>query len=361
MSAKANKPTSTLAWGSATTIGRMRTNNEDAYLVANPLFAVADGMGGHEAGEIASKLAINTLKNCNDDLSEVSNLRKLVMRANVDVLEAPRQGIGRVGMGTTLTAAVIDNDRLLVAQVGDSRAYLMHNDHLRQVTRDHSYVQELLSSGEITEEQTRDHPRRGVITRVLGFEYETQPDLYELRLEAGDRLLLCSDGLHGMLQDKQIATILSEKKQPQQCADALVQAANRAGGQDNTTVVVVDVQTVAPAEARFSLKSRLRLGVIGFLIALALLVGGTVAGVWFYANSSAYLIAEDGQVVIYRGLVGDVFGFTLQWPYEETGIRVSDLKTPLPERLEQGIQLDSIEEAEQLVEMYREQIAESKP
>ncbi|MCL2137632.1 MAG: Stp1/IreP family PP2C-type Ser/Thr phosphatase [Coriobacteriia bacterium] len=252
------RPLSRLEIGTATSIGRMRSNNEDAYLVANPLFAVADGMGGHEAGEIASTLAVDTLRAAKADLTKADNLRALVVQANITVLDAPTKGIGRLGMGTTLTAAVIDNDRLLIAQVGDSRAYLLHDDQLRRLTKDHSYVQELLNSGEITEAESRDHPRRGVITRVLGFESHTQPDLYELRLAEGDRVLLCSDGLHGMLEDKAIQKVLQDERTAQQCADALVRAANKAGGADNTTVIVIDVMTIAPV--RHNWLSQLSLG-----------------------------------------------------------------------------------------------------
>ena len=380
------RPLSRLEIGTATSIGRMRSNNEDAYLVANPLFAVADGMGGHEAGEIASTLAVDTLRAAKADLTKADNLRALVVQANITVLDAPTKGIGRLGMGTTLTAAVIDNDRLLIAQVGDSRAYLLHDDQLRRLTKDHSYVQELLNSGEITEAESRDHPRRGVITRVLGFESHTQPDLYELRLAEGDRVLLCSDGLHGMLEDKAIQKVLQDERTAQQCADALVRAANKAGGADNTTVIVIDVMTIAPVRhnwlSQLSLGLRtanpekndkgpsedsskrlpattafsVRRGVLAFLIAFVLLVGSTCTGIYLYAANSAYVIAENGHVILYRGLVGDVFGFKLQWEIEDTGIVVDDLYPPLPERLRQGIQLKSLSEAEQLVEQYREQV-----
>jgi len=349
--------------GTATSVGKTRSNNEDAYLSANPLFAVADGMGGHEAGEIASKLAIDTLRSSTRDLTDPANLCDLVMQANNDVLEAPQKGIGRVGMGTTLTAAVLDNNRLLIAQVGDSRAYLLHDDRLRRLTRDHSYVQELVNSGEISEDETRDHPRRSVITRVLGFEPNTQPDIYEVYLEEGDRMLLCSDGLHGMIDDLAIASIMREERTPALCANALVRAANKAGGLDNTTVVVVEIQSLAPVQKTWlsHLKNLgIRRGVIGFLLALALLVGGAATGVWMYAKNAAYVIAEDGQVVVYRGLVGDVMGIRLQWRVEETGIVVDDLSAPLPERLDHGIQLRNMDEAEQLVNEYRQQTEKPK-
>ncbi|MCL2150667.1 MAG: Stp1/IreP family PP2C-type Ser/Thr phosphatase [Coriobacteriia bacterium] len=234
-----------LEYAAATSIGKLRSNNEDAYLLDEPLFAVADGMGGHAAGEIAANLAITTLKESPDDPTQPDILRQMVMAANVEVLEAPVKGYGRAGMGTTLTAAAIQNDRLLIAQVGDSRAYLLHDGQLRRLTRDHSMVQELLNAGEISEDEVREHPQRGIITRVLGYEYETQPDIYELRLEAGDRLLLCSDGLHGMIDDSEIAAMLLTCHPAQQCADTLVQAANAAGGLDNTTVVVIDIHALA--------------------------------------------------------------------------------------------------------------------
>ena len=362
------QPGSRLEFGSATTIGKVRSNNEDAYLTANPLFAVADGMGGHEAGEIASQLVIAALKNSQADLSDPANLRRLVAQANSEVLDAPRQGIGRVGMGTTLTAAVFNNDRLLVAQVGDSRAYLLRDGQISRLTRDHSYVQELVNSGQISESETRDHPRRGVITRVIGFDEDTRPDLYEFSLKADDRILLCSDGLHGMIDDARIAEVAAEQRTAQQCADALVRAADKAGGQDNTTVVVIDVCSVAPARrglfwGRKRLGSEglgLRTGIIGFVLAFCLIVGGTFGGVWLYAAHSAYIIAEGGHVVVYRGLLGDVLGIKLQWQYADTGIQVSDLQAPLPERLHDGIQLSSLEEAEQLVEEYQEQLKERR-
>ncbi|MCL2339943.1 MAG: protein phosphatase 2C domain-containing protein, partial [Actinomycetia bacterium] len=314
------------------------------------------GMGGHEAGEVASKLAVEVLKQADSPLTDTRVLKKLVMAANVRILEAPRQGIGRSGMGTTLTAAVLDNERLLIAQVGDSRAYLLHRGLLRRLTSDHSYVQELVDSGELTESETRHHPSRSVITRVLGNEYDTEPDLYELRLEVGDRLLLCSDGLNSMLEDAEIQRQLIMDRPPEQCADALVLAANQAGGLDNITVVVIDVLELAERKPRR--EHRLLLAIIAFVLTLGLLIGAASGAVWWYASRSAFLIAENGQVVVYRGLVGDVLGIHLQWKVENTGIPVNRLTAPLPERLEQGIQLGSLADAEALVSQYREQLAE---
>ena len=387
MTARSAKPSSRLEVATATSIGRLRTNNEDASLLASPLFAVADGMGGHEAGEIASKLAIEALKASKEDLSVPVNLRNIVMQANTTVMDAPGMGIGRVGMGTTLTVAVVDNDRLLVAQIGDSRAYLLHADKLQRLTRDHSYVQELVNAGEITEAETRGHPRRGVITRVLGFEQQAQPDLYEIKLVEGDRILLCTDGLHGMLEDPDIERVMVEQRTAQQCATLLVRAADKAGGADNTTVVVVDVMNIVPPRRSWlaslgiqfrsnnlqnnasqtgnrisqRFKPNLRSKVIAFLLAFVLLVGATATGVYIHAKNSTYLIAENGQVVIYRGLIGDVFGFRLCWQVENTGIAVGDLTPPLPDRLREGIQLRSLEEAEDLVQQYREQVEKTKP
>ena len=359
------KPQSRLEVGADTSIGHLRTNNEDAYLLDSPLFAVADGMGGHAAGEIAARLAVDTLKAANStriDLSDSEKLRDSVIQANREVSDAPGKGIGRTGMGTTLTAAVIDNDRLLIAHVGDSRAYLLHDDQLRRLTRDHSYVQELIDSGRISEEDARSHPRRGVITRVLGFEDQTQPDLYEVHLTMGDRIMLCSDGLHGMLEDSAIERIMVEESSAAQCAKALVRAANKAGGIDNTTVVIIDVTSIAQVNSRSIARftGDLRQNVAGFVLALVILFGGAATGVYLYAAKSAYLIAENGQVMLYRGLVGDVFGLKLQWPIEDTGIAVDELTPPLPDRLRQGIQLDSVEEAERLIEQYREQMKKDR-
>ncbi|MCL2883030.1 MAG: Stp1/IreP family PP2C-type Ser/Thr phosphatase [Coriobacteriia bacterium] len=345
-----------LTWAGSSSIGQHRVNNEDAYLLDFPLFVVADGMGGHEAGEIASQLAVVAMQKGDADVRDPQKLRDLVRAVNNEILDAPLQGIGRVGMGTTLSAAVFDGDRLLLAQVGDSRAYLYSHGLLRRLTRDHSLVEELVERGEITAEEAREHPDRSVITRVLGNERDTEPDIYELRIEPGDRLLLCSDGLHGMITDSQIAEVLRLQSKPSRCANALIGAANKAGGFDNITVVCVDIKVAEAPVKPIKKKPRLAIGVIAFIVALVVLAGAAVGGIWLYAQHSAFLITENGTVSVYRGLVGDVFGVELRWREEVTDISASQLGGSLPERLQSGIQVHSLDEAYALVADYQKQL-----
>jgi PPM family protein phosphatase len=228
--------------GVATSAGRVRRVNEDSYLVVPPLYAVADGMGGHEAGDVASRLAVGELARC------VVPGRPLDMESVLGALdEANRVIIEREQesrMGTTITglAAVetASGTRLLVFNVGDSRVYRLSGGRLDQVSVDHSQVQELLRAGALTPEQARTHPRRNVVTRALGRDVIVRPDHWLLPATAGDRYLLCSDGLFGELSDGKLAELLVVGD-PQRVATVLVAAANAAGGRDNITAVVVDV------------------------------------------------------------------------------------------------------------------------
>ena len=229
-------------YGSRTEIGNVREHNEDSLTVLPPLFAVADGMGGHEAGEVASEITINTLNDLAPQSADAEALARAVVAANLNVIKAPSQGVGREGMGTTLTAAILEKERLVIAQVGDSRAYLLHNGSLQQLTRDHSLMADMIEAGQLTEAEARVHPNRSVITRAIGSDPHMQPDLYELNVETGDRLLLCSDGICGMIEDHEIASIMRQAPSAQSCADQLVEAALAAGGFDNATAVVVDVE-----------------------------------------------------------------------------------------------------------------------
>ncbi|MCL1879376.1 MAG: Stp1/IreP family PP2C-type Ser/Thr phosphatase [Actinomycetia bacterium] len=344
--------------GAASSLGRIRVNNEDAFLVAAPLFIVADGMGGHEAGEVASRLAIEQMRAAAAKLDGPQDLRKAICRANLEIFQAPFKGIGRPGMGTTMTAALIEDGRLLIAQVGDSRAYLLHNGTLQRLTRDHSLVEEMISNGTISEEEAREHPRRGVITRVLGNDAEVDPDLYELAIEPGDQLLLCSDGLHGMITDTEIEELLAaslSNSSSQESVDALIDMANEAGGFDNVTVILVGIKELPKPVSAAPKRRGFLTAIVVFISCFLLIVGGTVGGFWLYAHNSAYLVAENGHVVLYRGLADDVLGFKLQWLQSDTNIPVDKLPAPLPERLQQGVQLGSLQEAEDIVAQYRQQ------
>jgi protein phosphatase len=226
--------------GAATSTGRVRQVNEDSYLARPPLYAVADGMGGHAAGDLASALAIETLTEC-------ARSGPLSGPGVLAALEAANQAIARhepEGMGTTVTGLAsletAGGHHLMVFNVGDSRVYRFAGGHLHQVTVDHSAVQELVRAGKLTRDQARTHPRRNVITRALGSGRPLRADHWLLPAIAGDRYLLCSDGLSGELPDDLILPLLAGAD-PQQAATALVDAANDAGGRDNITVVVVDV------------------------------------------------------------------------------------------------------------------------
>src|SRR6476659_9183711 len=236
--------------GASTDTGQVRDGNEDSYLVDRrlELFAVADGMGGHRAGEIASATALDGLKLA---VTEGTPVADAVGRANTAVWDKAAGDTELAGMGTTLTAAIFDQGALTIAHVGDSRAYLLRGDRLERLTTDHSLVEELIRDGKLTEEQAAVHPQRSIITRALGVDSSVEVDVYSLVLQGGDRVIICSDGLTSMVRPAAIGEILREHADPTAAANALVDAANAAGGEDNITVVVLD----AIAEAKDPLPS----------------------------------------------------------------------------------------------------------
>lgn len=349
-------------YGSRTEIGNVREHNEDSLTVLPPLFAVADGMGGHEAGEVASEITINTLNDLAPQSADAEALARAVVAANLNVIKAPSQGVGREGMGTTLTAAILEKERLVIAQVGDSRAYLLHNGSLQQLTRDHSLMADMIEAGQLTEAEARVHPNRSVITRAIGSDPHMQPDLYELNVETGDRLLLCSDGICGMIEDHEIASIMRQAPSAQSCADQLVEAAIAAGGFDNATAVVVDVEGFkAVREKKQARKSKaLAIGVIVCL--LAALACAVFAG-YYYVNNSAYLIEQDGKVAVYRGLNEELFGIPLSNLEYTSSVEVDKLNPGVANRIKEGMAVGSLEEANNLITTYQQEIAlqESNP
>ncbi|HZB41949.1 MAG TPA: Stp1/IreP family PP2C-type Ser/Thr phosphatase, partial [Ilumatobacter sp.] len=239
----------TLRWGAATHEGQLRTQNEDNHHVGDGLFVVADGMGGHLAGEVASEMAVTRL----DDrlpagrLGSRDDLVAAINEANVEIYNASQQNPEQTGMGTTITAIAVvddplDGEVLAVANVGDSRGYVLRHGRLRQVTVDHSFVQELVAEGAITAAEARHHPRRNIVTRALGIEPYVRVDTWTMPIIRGDRFLLCSDGLVDEVADDVIQGILAtHRDDPTVAAQALVDAANASGGRDNITAVVVDV------------------------------------------------------------------------------------------------------------------------
>jgi PPM family protein phosphatase len=226
--------------GAATDVGRVRDHNEDGYLVDEGLglIAVADGMGGHRGGEVASAAALEALR-----IAFVAGtpIQDAIGVANDAVYEQSVADPNLRGMGTTLTAGTFDDDgNVVFGHVGDSRAYLARGGTLERITTDHSLVEELVRAGELTPEEAERDPRRSMITRALGLEPGVEVDVEEVSLAAGDRLLLCSDGLTTMLHEDEIATVLADEADPTAAAARLVAAANDAGGNDNITVVIID-------------------------------------------------------------------------------------------------------------------------
>lgn len=347
-------------YGSRTDVGYVREHNEDNLLVAPPLYAVCDGMGGHEGGEVASEIAVNTLARCAPAELDAEGLGHAVEEANLAVIQGARDGIGKEGMGTTCTAAMLEGEKLVVAQVGDSRAYLLHNGVLQQITRDHSVVADLVESGEISASEARTHQWRSYITRALGLDPYMQADLYEINVALGDRLMLCSDGLYSMVPDAGISEILQTVANPQDAADCLVDEALAGGGADNITVVVVDVTGYSPQKTRKIVRrGKLTAALIIALMLAIIGIGIAAFGVWM--NTSAYLGEQDGKVAIYRGVQGDFFGVQFSSLEEVTDIDLDQLQGALPgpaSRIrDDGIPCDSLDAARDLVSDYKREIA----
>jgi len=329
--------------------GLTRTGNEDALLFEAPLYAVADGMGGHRAGEIASRVALQGLLDAAPRAADAKALARAVRTANRAVIESATKSRTRAGMGTTLTAAMVDGTSIAIAHVGDSRAYLLHAGRLTRLTEDHSLVADLVRQGSLTEEDARFHPQRSVITRALGSDPEMVADTYEVEGVAGDRLLLCTDGLSGMLSDDFIADILAQESDPGEAAARLVEAANRAGGYDNTTVIVVDLvdtpaRSVAPARGSAAATRRTAARLLWIVAAAGLVIIAAWASV-SYAQSRAYLVDEQGYVAVYRGVPGSFAGIRLNWLVEVTDIPVRNLDVPQQARLRDGIEFSDLGDA----------------
>jgi protein phosphatase len=231
--------------------GRQRNANEDAFLANPPVFAVADGMGGAQAGEVASRLAAESFADVRRaDESPEAYLRTIAKTANARIHRLAQTDSSRSGMGTTLTAALVEEDEVGLAHVGDSRAYLLRDGRLKLLTSDHSLVEELRRSGRLTDEQAEDHPQRSIITRALGPEREVEVDTMTYRARPGDVYLLCSDGLTTMLREERIEAVLSEAPSLDEAVERLVGEANDAGGRDNITVVAFRLdEAMVPAEA----------------------------------------------------------------------------------------------------------------
>ncbi len=351
--------------GVATDIGRVRDGNEDSYLSQEPLFAVADGMGGHKGGEVASQLALDTLES---GFRMESGLAEQIRGANAAVFERSRADTAVQGMGTTLTAVVLHDMAATFAHVGDSRAYLLRAGDLRRLTEDHTLVNRLVRSGEITEAEAEVHPHRSVLTRALGTDPGVEVDEFTVTLTDGDRLLLCSDGLTGMVTEEQIAAILGAAPDPQDAADRLVRAANRAGGVDNITVVVLDVEAepgdaeAAAGSARraerptrkqlFGLAGKLGLAL---LVLLVLLIAARV-----YIDGQWYVGEADDRVAVFRGIPAEFAGLEFSHPVVITEVPAADAEAiSFYAGLADGLTANDRESALTIVEQIRQDVAQA--
>jgi len=362
--------------------GRVRSHNEDRSLVEPSLIAVADGMGGAQAGEVAAEMAVTAIAGLRRPAS-AAQVRDAVVRANADIRRMAEQDPDKAGMGTTVTAAVLDDGRLAVVHVGDSRAYLWRGRQLRQITEDHSVVAEMVRRGSLAPEEAEAHPHRNVITRALGAEASVKVDEVSEELREGDVVLVCSDGLSSYVPDGRIAGELVEARSLEDAARRLVGAANAAGGADNVTVVLA---RVGPADEAPSAEAagaagapgeegadtaeipvlggtrgraaqaaaaegpsgraprvlepvgrrrprRRRPIVIGALVALVV-----AAGALAWVGSRTYSLAETpgGTVAVEHGLPLSALGLDLAQPWQDTGVPADVAREGSPGALDSG-------------------------
>lgn len=332
-------------WAALTDVGRVRAHNEDSVLAEPPLFVVADGLGGHEAGEVASHIAVETVRDHAPRRADAPALARAVKAANKEVLRAAKEGVGRTGMGTTMTAAIVEGAHISIAHVGDSRAYLLTGGELRQITNDHSMVADMMRRGQLTEADARIHPNRSVITRALGTDAEMTADPYEIEANAGDRLLLCSDGLTGMLEDARIAEILRAHRDPGAAAAELIAAANEAGGHDNISVVLVDIEGSATNSRGVRAADSVMRGWIAavlWVLAVIAIVGATAYGTYLYAQRRAFVVSDGDVVSVYKGVPGELATIELRWLEDTVAVDTASLSLGERTRLAQGVRFDSL-------------------
>jgi PPM family protein phosphatase len=384
--------------GSATDVGRVRSNNQDSFLVREgDLFAVADGMGGHQGGEVASALALQILGQAHDEPS-TSTLVRAVRSANQAVFDKAGSDPDLKGMGTTLTALADietqEGKRLGIVNVGDSRLYRVRDDRIEQLTDDHSLVASLVRQGRITAEEAESHPQRNILTRALGIDEAVAVDSWEIEPVAGDRFLICSDGLFNEVDENRLMATLRRFEDPGDAARELVRLANEGGGRDNITAVVVDVVSAADAApggaelddddtilqpglsqeipvprdptaevpvieedtaADEPRSRRLTWRVATFAVALLLLVALVVGALGWYARKTYFVTIDDEQVTIFKGRPGGFLWFdpTVE---ERTGIALEDVPEAELADLEDGIDQATSADAQNYVDNLQRQI-----
>jgi PPM family protein phosphatase len=349
----------------ASDLGRQRQGNEDNYFVRAPLFVVADGMGGAQAGEVASEMAVESFDGGLPGGTPADGLVSVIEDANRRIHDRSRSEAQRAGMGTTVTAAYVGEQEVTIAHVGDSRAYVLRGGELTRLTRDHSLVGELVARGKLTEEQAETHPQRSVITRALGPEPDVQVDVQVYQARAGDLFMVCSDGLTSMVPEARVREILEAAGSLEEAGRELIAAANDAGGRDNITVILFRLEDVdgderansqgetieeprssgPHAQATATLprvrepideppprtapppRRRRRRRVPAGLIALTVVLLIVGAALWT-ASRAVYFVGVDsaGTVTLYRGLPYDLpLGLELYEPYYASGVTIAQV------------------------------------
>jgi PPM family protein phosphatase len=374
-----------LVVGAKTDVGLVRQGNEDSYLAEAPLFAVADGMGGHLAGDVASTTAVEVIvEHLKDDLAEdPQKLAEILRAANKTIWEKASSDASLRGMGTTCTMVLIDGSTAHVAHVGDSRAYLVRDGQLEQITTDHTLVERMVKEGRLTAEEASHHPQRNIITNALGIDADVDVDLFSLELHPGDRVIICSDGLSSMVDDDEIQSLAADGSDPQSSAEAMIQAALDAGGEDNITVIILDAAegdgveapapppppTTAPREdtepeatprggggsSRWG--RRLLFGILALL-----LVAGALYATARYTLSNSWFVGinEEGFVTIFRGIPEEIAGVELKEVEEETTIAIADLPTFMRSDFREGRKVDSLDDAEETVANLEERVRDQE-
>lgn len=399
--------------------GKVRSNNQDSGYAGSNLFVVADGMGGHAGGDVASSIAVHRLKDLDQPFATPTEAEEALQQAIAStatvLIDTVAERPELAGMGTTVSALDFVDDYAVIAHIGDSRIYLYRDDALTQITTDHTFVQRLVDSGRITPEEARYHPRRSVLMRVLGdMDPDPEIDTFIMPTQPGDRWLLCSDGLSGVVDDTHTGKALGQHLPPGRTADLLLKQALDAGAPDNVTVVIVDVGGSHPMfsgtgtivgsasnpqgvevpaarpgrtswlhpnrqaanepthfepaaefleelieEDRRRARRRRVWWIVGLVVFLAALAAAAL-GAYSWTQSRYFVGADDDTVVIFRGIQQDLGPILLSSPYEDTGIELVDL--PFYQRLavQQTISARSLADAEAIVETMRRTL-ESTP
>jgi len=324
----------TITYGAVTHVGQVRTSNEDSLLADNNVFMVADGMGGHNAGEVASLMAVDHLREAASGIIAETDLVQALEHANEVIYAESMTNHLHHGMGTTLAAMVVlENNSIVVAHVGDSRVYMWHEGALSRLSKDHSYVQELVDEGIVSIEEARTHPRRNIVTRALGIDANVEVEANTFPVTVGAWYVLCSDGLVDEISDADIAKVLARCTSPHEAAQALVDAANAAGGRDNITVIVVstaspDAEVVVPVETPSPIspprdsdnapvlvmretpaKKKFRFGPVLFWSALGGIVLAVLVVFAAYGRTGYFVSFQGDDVVVLKGRPGGVLWF----------------------------------------------------